>query len=470
MYEVVPFQSSRAFLKMAVKQRELREGKYQVNLTNCNINSLVIGDGNTVKGCSRCLKYPEQSIVSRSGGIRSTAIQDSDKRCGKKRKQSKISFRQRKRRKHRPDPQLRLKRGSSESDKEIVRYNGPEIFPAVNWDHVNTSKFHSVLKRLHPLRDSGNWKDFNSLADGILRANKGDLELELLIKLEKSIVVSYQNNLERAEAMVLEALKTLEGIPLEKVKVEVNILLMTMAHLHLTGFYRRQNKHGEAHKSITIAEQQSRNGNSRFVKALILYEMASNLTKYISSIPLDRPARKGHVEQAESYMKQCIGLCVELDNEGNVYIKKHHFGLLKLALMDLNCRTRAGRAQITSSRCIEEAKNCLKMVEEKYKDEMSEGQQIQYYVAKSDLNYRQNDFQGAITHASKALDLAETHGFGLEIDPINERKNDISKLIASKETMTLEMPQADDHMECLSSSTSPSQKNSPHSSGCEMEH
>ncbi|XP_078382943.1 uncharacterized protein LOC144665565 [Oculina patagonica] len=448
---------------------ERKEGKYQVNFTNCNFYNSppVVGDGNTVNNYNSCLNYPEESTSSRSGGFRMTAIHgDGGEWRGTKRKQSKLRFRQRKHR-----PKLCPKRGSSESDEQIVRYNGPEIFSTVSSDSdlVNTSKLYSVLKSLHPLRDSGNWKEFNSLADSILRANKGDLELKLLIQIEKSVVVSYQNDLEKAEAMVLEALQTLKGISQEKAKVEMNHFLVTMAHLHLTGFYRRQNKHGKAKNSITFAEQNSRKGNSRFVKALIYYEMASNLTKYISSIPLDRSAREELVERAKNCMKQCIDLCVELDKDGSVYIKKHHFGLLKLALMDLNCRTRAARAQITSSRCIEEAKNCLRVVEEKYEEEMSEGQRIQFFVAKSDLNYRQNDLEGAITHASKALDLAKAHGFSLEINAIKDRQDDITKLITSRETMTLEMLHADEHMESLSSSTSPSQKNSPYSSGCEME-
>ena len=156
--------------------------------------------------------------------------------------------------------------------------------------------------------------------------------------------------------MVLKALETLTKAP----KVKMSNFLVTMAHCHLTGFYRRQNKHGKAENSITIAEQNSRNVNSHFVKAHIYYEMASNLTKYISSIPLDRSAREELVERAKHYRKQCTDLCVELD-DGRVYIKKHHFGLLKLALLDLNCRTQAARSQISSSRCIEEAESCLRI-------------------------------------------------------------------------------------------------------------
>jgi len=57
----------------------------------------------------------------------------------------------------------------------------------------------------------------------------------------------------------------------------------------------------------------------------------------------------------------------------------------------------------------------------------------------------------------------------LEIAAIKERQDEICKLITAKETMNLDIPQSDEGMETLSSSTGPSQRNSPHSSGCEME-
>ena len=457
------FSSSRASFEMAVYRLPKRkEGDFQVNLTNCTFDTLVIGDGNIVNNYRRRLEFGEQSTKSRSKGtgFRTTAVKDGGEWRGTKRKQSKIRFPQRK---HRPDPKLRSKRGSSESEEEIVMYNSPEIFPASSGDpRQKTSEFFAVLKRLHPLRDSGDWEVFNSVADGIIKKKQGDLAIELLMAIEKSVVLSYQNDLEKAEAMVLEE-------TLKKTKVKMSDSLVTMAHLHLTGFYRRQNKHGKAEESITIAEQSSRNENSRFVKALIFYEMASNLTKYVSSIPLDRSAREKYVEQAKNYMKQCIDLCIELDTDGNVYIKKHHFGLVKLALLDLNCRTKAARSQMTFTKSIEDAKNCLKTVEEKFEEEMKEGQKIQFLVAQCDLNYRQNNLQTALRHAHRALDLAKDHGFSLEVKAIKERQDEISKLITTTETMDLDISHSDEHMESLSSSTAPSRRNSPYSSCCEME-
>ena len=452
------------FKKMA---DSCKDAEFHINFTNSFIPMLVIGNGNIVNNCCRRLQYDEHPTASRSR--RMTAIQDGSECREAKRikKQAKITFPQRK---FRREP----KRVNSESEEDNPAFNAPEIFPPFSEEAErkiakSLSKSLSILTKLHPLRDSGNWKEFDSAAESILLENQGDLNIKTLIALEKSVVVSYHNNLEQAEAMVLEALKILQKSKVILVVDASNYhFLVAMAHLHLTGFYRRQNKHGQAEESIAIADQNSMNLDSRFLKALIFYEMASNLTKYISSIS-NGTAREQLVARAEDYMKQCISLCLQLD-DGRVYIRKHHFGLLKLALMGLNCRTRAARSQHVSSKCIEDAKNCLKTVEEKYEAEMSEGQQIQLLVAKSDLKYRLQNFQEAEELSIRALTLAEQSGFDLEVSGINERLDDISRLIRARESMSMEIPSPwEECADSLSSSTSPSQKNSPYSSGCEME-
>ena len=242
-----------------------------INFSNCQIETLVIGDGNTVKKCCRRLEYPKQRRDTKSGR---TTSHDGEWR-GRKRKQTKKGFPLRK---HRANPKFSLKTVSSDSEEDAP--HGPESLPISSGEYDrgfknSMKRFHSVLNKLHPLRDSGNFKDFISHANSVLLANKGDVEMETLILIEKSVVVSYQNDLEKAEKMVLEALETLNS----KTKVKMIDFLVSMANLHLAGFYRRQNNHGEAHSKITIADQNSQRVNSRYLKALMFYEKASNLTK-----------------------------------------------------------------------------------------------------------------------------------------------------------------------------------------------
>lgn len=102
--------------------------------------------------------------------------------------------------------------------------------------------------------------------------------------------------------------------------------------------------------------------------------------------------------------------------------------------MALNCRTRTARSQEISIECIEEGKNCLKTVEERYKDEMSQAQLIQFRVAKADLHWRQNNLLDAEMNVAHALHLAGKNGFTLEITGIKERLDDISRLRSKKAT------------------------------------
>ena len=436
---------------MAVYQRSSQENAIcNINISNCNIETLVIGDGNTMNtsSCRRRLDYPKQRTYSSSGTATQGIVNHDGEWTGTKRKQTKIRFPQRK---HRANPKFSFRTISSDSEEDTCY--GTEILRTVSGEsdrgfEISMKKFHSVLNNLHRLRDSGNFREFNSVADRVLLTNKGDDELEILILIEKSVVVSYQNDLEKAEMMVQEALDTLSK---SKVKDEMFYFLVSMANLHLAGFYRRQNKHGNAHSKITIADQNSQRVNSCFLTALIFYEKASSLIKYISSVSLDRSLRRKLVKQSKEHMRLCITICIELDNSG-IYIKKHLSGLLKLALLDLNCHTRAARKEPTSSQSIADAKTYLEKVQENYPNEISERQKIQFFVAKSDLNYRLGNLQAALRYANQALSLAETHGSSLEITAIKERQEDMDKQI-TMDTIDFKLYHENARHDTLSSST-----------------
>ena len=452
-------------------RKDTESSKYNIEIHNSHIDTLVIGDGNIVNNFFHTPLNAETSTPPVTA--RMTASQDggeSRKRRGTKQKQLKIRFPQRK---FRAEAKAVVKLEREDVDVPTI----PQVFPNVSEesDRENARslrKFAVVLNKLHLARDSGNWQKFYNAAESLLMENDGDQQVKILITLEKSVVKSYHNNIEEAERMVLEALQSLQESKVKETDVTAFHFLAAMAFCHLTGFYRRQNKHGKAEDSIRIGDQNTQNSNSRYLKTLMYYEMASNCTKYISSIP-NRPARDELVARAKDLMKQCITLCVELDNDGSVYIRKHHFGLIKLALMSLNCRTRVARGQIPTQRCIDDAKNCLKTVEERYEADIREapGQRIQLLVAKSDLAFRQKNYQVAQEYCVNALALAEESGFLLEIKGIKDRLEDISKLMG-KERMrdSLEIHSSEErHADSLSSSTSSSRKNSPCSSGCEME-
>ena len=282
---------------MASLPSSQEDGKYTINIINSEIETVVIGDGNSVNSYCRC-QYPEHSTVSGSSRTttrRTAAYHDGGERRRIKRKETKIRFTQRK---FWDNCKLSSKNISDESDEDSYYSRcGPEIFPSVSGERdcafeKSMKRFHIILNKLHHLRDNGNFDDFTSIVDGMLMNSKGDVELELLILLEKSVIVSDQNDLENSETMVLEALSKLKN---SEAKVEMRDYLLTMAQVYLNAIYRRQYKHGKAASTIAVAEQvlpNSQNEITRFFKAQILYEMASNLTIYINSVPLHLSRKK----------------------------------------------------------------------------------------------------------------------------------------------------------------------------------
>lgn len=432
---------------------------YKVDISNSNIETLVIGDGNIIRNI-----FPSQQ-KARTSAARIAANQNGESRGRKRQKQSKIRF-----------PQRIFRQESRtvvKGDNEYVSVNLVNLsVPPNSSDDVEKGIF-TILNLLHPLRDRGKWQEFNDVAENLLQENQENLALNILITLEQSVVESYHNKIEKAEEMVNEALKILGKSKAKAKAIDATSCryLTTMAHIHLTGFYRRQNKHGKAEETINIGYQSSTGLNSHFLKALVFYEKASNSTKYISSIP-NGPARDERVASAKELMKECIAISTDLDNNGAIYIRKHLFCFLKLALMALNCRTHAARGQIPSAHCIKEATNCVNEVDEKYAAQISEGQKLQFkfLIAKADLSFRQQNYQLAQDNGKHALALAKKCGFKLEISGIEDRLADIATLIDRKESMDLEIHSSEEgHADSLSSSTSPSKKNSPYSASSEMD-
>ena len=218
--------------------------KYKVDISNSFINTLVIGDGNIIRNI-----LPSQQKIA--------ANQNGESRGKKRQKQSKIRFPQRK--------FGRESRTVVKEDNECVNVNLPVRVPPNSSDAVEKGIF-TILNLLHPLRDSGKWQEFNNVAENLRLKNQENLTFNILITLEQSVVESYHNKIEKAEEMVKAALQILEKSKGQAIDATSYLYLITMAHIHLTGFYRRQNKHGKAEEAINIGYQNSTGLTSHFLK------------------------------------------------------------------------------------------------------------------------------------------------------------------------------------------------------------
>jgi hypothetical protein len=90
-----------------------------------------------------------------------------------------------------------------------------------------------------------------------------------------------------------------------------------------------------------IAEQNFDNTNLTLDSTFLAYERSSVLMDFLSKCPNPTP---GIVNDAKAGLLKCIYGCIALegDTESQRYVKKHHFALIKIAMLLLDCRTASG--------------------------------------------------------------------------------------------------------------------------------
>ncbi|XP_031573862.1 uncharacterized protein LOC116307703 [Actinia tenebrosa] len=284
--------------------------------------------------------------------------------------------------------------------------------------------FQDIINRLHPLRDKGRFKEFYIVAEGF--AGSSEPHIQILILIEKSMALSYQKEFTKSKEIIDEAMKMISN----NLGVEMKNFLTAYSHVHLTGLSRRQNRLTEANKFVSTAKQNEEFTPFSIARVFIAYEHASNLTKTLSLMNVDEDEPWQIMkEDASKSLRECITLSQRIhETNSSIYLQRPQFSLVKLALMNLNCRTKTSRTQPVEEESIQEAERCIKKMEE-YEGDISEALSIQLYVAKSDLCFRTKDFLQAKSLAQQALHIAEENTFSLEIEPIQDRLKDINKLL-----------------------------------------
>lgn len=194
----------------------------------------------------------------------------------------------------------------------------------------------------------------------------------------------------------------------------------------MAGVKRRQGSLGEAERFVDLAEQNSQGCHAHLDTSFIVYERAGVLLEFIALTACRSPQQ---VNEALRNLEICIDLCTKLENEdGKLYVKKHHFALMKMAMLLLDCRTEAARKRVVSKDAIAKSEQCLNTLKEKYWSVIAEGVKVQFNLVMSDLEYRKGNYTEAERYANLARDMAVEMGFNTEIDHAQERLNHIRAL------------------------------------------
>ena len=377
------------------------------------------------------------------------------------------------RRRGEKDERKRAKRGkrdssfsTSSSDEELSNVSTfKELTPESESD-VNLEKglrlFNYCSKRLHPLRDDGRWTDFDCVAQKLLDLAGGNLTCQIIISLEKSLPLSYQNRLEESENMLNEAVEKIAQI-----RGSVRPLLEMLSKCYLAAIYRRRKILGKTVKYLNEAKKISFRFPSGLPIAILLYEEGSY--KRDSAALSSGAQKKNAIREAKDLLQSCADLCCRLDGQ-DLYARKQHFALSKIAIMNLQCETRGTRKEKIQTTNYEEALQSLETLRSDcYCKKEAKTARIQRLKAEVDMYYRIEKLTKAERKALKALELVDSLEFYLERKPLQERLQDIRRTMAESSKPSSRKKYRESHRTAESSSDSLSSRtNRPYSSSTRM--
>lgn len=289
----------------------------------------------------------------------------------------------------------------------------PELAPAsCSTQSVELYKRSSwVMKQLQSRRDNAKWEEFEQFAASLLLEFR-DVDTQITIKLEQSVAACYRNELERSLELIAESF--------ELMPQATNVYLLAgRGYGYRAGVKRRQGNLGAADADVQLALQSNRSCQTNLDRSFIVYEKASVLLDFIGRTTQRSPQQ---VNEALRDLERCIDVCLKVESQGSdFYVKKHHFALIKIAMLLLDCRTEAARDRVLSEEFIAKGQECLDTLKTKYWSEIPEGVKIQFFLASSDLEYRKGNYSEAERFANLAKNGAGELGFNTEISHAQER-------------------------------------------------
>ena len=395
-------------------------------IVNGNYGTLVIGDNTQVNVFINPI-----TTSSHTSGLHGETVRERNTDSGfrrQKRKRGSLvdhvsdSLRSKKIKRKRLERHERNSRFSTSSDEDtltsmlnklaLTDENGLSLEQAL-------TSFHLYSKRLHLLRDNGRWEDFASAIKELLDQNVGNEPGQIMIRLEESVALSYQNKLDESDEVIKKARRTFE-----QTNGAFRRFCEVVSNCYYAALYRRQGKLDKSKECLEKARKLSAGFPSCLVTAILLYEEASCTRDF--AYMLHGSGRKFTINEARDLMQKCADLFCCLDPE-EVHVGKRDFAVCRMARMNLRGETGTSRIEETGKQ-LENLRN-----DENYCKRESLGAKIQRLRAEADFYCYKGKFPEAKEKAEEALEIAKARQFNLERKPLQEMMMNIqSKMTASK--------------------------------------
>lgn len=311
--------------------------------------------------------------------------------------------------------------------------------------------FSECITHLHPLRDNGQWDNFERVAQD-LQKNASDLPYHTIIQLEKSLVLILQGKLEESENVINDAMKN--TIP--QMSGAIRLLLEVLSNCYLGQLNRRRKMFGKVERCLQKAKEKSARFPPSLPLTILLYEEGGYLRDFAATIQGSK--KELAIIKAKEVTKRCVDLCCRLDCEQKLYTRKQHIAISRMVITNLNCETRVSRSKRIPKKKIEEAKKLLETLENDYFNQTeTQGAKIQRLMATVDLQYRLGNLVEAATISQEALEIAKRLEFNLDVMPLEERLGEIHQKIieSSGSKFFREIPKIIDSSSCSSKNNTP---------------
>ena len=349
-------------------------------------------------------------------------------------------------------PRRNLSSSSSSLSNEFV---GEMRLLASQSDSFNLEQaldlFHNCITHLHPLRDDGQWDHFELATQDLLEKNADNMACQTIIHLEKSVALSLQGKLTESENLINDSMK---NIP--QMSGSIRLLLDVLMNCYMCQVSRRKQLLEQAKLFVETAKEKSRGFPPCLAIAIVLYEEGGYKRDFAATVKGWK--KEQAIAEAKEVMERCVELCCRLDRQQEVYVRKQHIAISRMAIMGLQCETKVSRSERISTENIKEAKTLLETLgTDYYCQTEKQGGRIQRLIANVDLCYRLVHLAKAEQVGRKALEIAKRLHFNLDVNPLEERLAEIhQKIIQSPSNVTFrEIPGIIDSFSDSSQNSSP---------------
>ena len=247
-------------------------------------------------------------------------------------------------------------------------------------------RYKYIMECMKKYQDSGLTQELEKFSSAMLRRFKKDeVDLRIVILLERALYLIYQKNLEDAKNLIDEATEIAKS-------AENASLLLGRCYIFRAHVLLYEKKYNETLTCLNDAASFLENVVSGEDKAFCCYLFGCTYLKMTDE------ATESHSEleaKALEYFEKEIQHARE-DPEPRVLIKKMHYSLFKQISVHLRTYSENSKKLPVEEKRIEKANHLLNHFDDFYYDDAPPGTRVHYFALKSDYFFRKKRFDRAV--------------------------------------------------------------------------